>query len=244
MKKQRTKLDPRLQLGVALALPLVLAAAGWLLLVGPQRSKAASVAAQVAAAQDQYTVRTHELLHAPKPPPIRVADLFGLVRAMPDRQDMPGIILELDRVAGDAGISFDSIQPESGVVAATAYQVKKIDLGFSGNYYGLSDFLYRLRNLVVVRGGKLDASGRLFSVEQLSFGEAASHFPNINAQLVVDAYIYGVAPAPAAAAPPPTGTDTSATTTTGTDTSATTTTATTTDSSGASAAPASTGVNG
>lgn len=237
MKKQRTKLDPRLQLGVALALPLVLAAAGWLLLVGPQRSKAASVAAQVAAAQDQYTVRTHELLHAPKPPPIRVADLFGLVRAMPDRQDMPGIILELDRVAGDAGISFDSIQPESGVVAATAYQVKKIDLGFSGNYYGLSDFLYRLRSLVSVRGGKLAAQGRLFSVEHLTFGQGTRPFPQIQAKLTVDAYVYGAAPTDA---PPvaPASTDTTATTTTATTTTTTETTPAPT------AAPAPAGVNG
>jgi hypothetical protein len=243
VKKKRKPLDPRVRLGIAIGAPLVLLVAGWLLLIGPQRSKASDLQRQVADAQTQYATRQAQLLHVPKPVPIQAADLFGLVRAMPDQTDMPGIILQLNQVAAEAGISFDSISPQGLPVAGTGYQLEKISIGFTGNYYGLSDFLYRLRNLVVVRGGKLDATGRLFSVEQLSFGEATSHFPNIDAQLVVDAYVYGSAPAPAAA-PVPTGTATSATTTTGTDTSATTTAATTTDSSAAAAAPASTGVNG
>lgn len=244
MKKKRKPLDPRVQLGIAIGAPLLLLVAGWILLIGPQRSKASDLQRQVADAQQQYTTQQAQLMRVPKPVPIQVADLFGLVRAMPDQTDMPGIILQLNQVAAASGISFDSISPQGAPVAGTGYQLEKIAIGFTGNYYGLSDFLYRLRNLVVVRGGKLDASGRLFSVEQLSFGEADSRFPNINAQLVVDAYVYGAAPTPAPAPVLPAGTDTSATTTTGTDTSATTTTATTTGSSSASAAPASTGVNG
>lgn len=243
MKKKRKPLDPRAQLGIAIGAPLLLLVVGWMLLIGPQRSKASDLQRQVADAQTQYATQQAQLMRVPKPVPIQAADLFGLVRAMPDQIDWSGIVLQLNQVAAASGISFDTFSPQGAPVAGTGYLMQKISIGFTGNYYGLSDFLYRLRNLVVVRGGKLDASGRLFSVEQLSFGEATTHFPNINAQLVVDAYVYGSAPAPAPAALP-TATDTSATTTTATDTSATTTTATTTGSSSPSAAPASTGVNG
>lgn len=249
MKKRAKKLDPRAQLAIAIAAPLFLIVVGWMMVVGPQRSKAASVAADVASAQTQFDVRQAQLLHAPKPEPIRVADIFGMVRAMPDQQDMPGIILQLNQVATETGISFESITPQGALMPGSGYQFQQIALGFSGDFYGLADFLYRLRSLVAVRGGKLDATGRLFSVEKLSFNEGEKRFPQIDAQLVLDAYVYGAPASAAPAVPAPTGTDTSATTTTSTDTSATTTTTTPTTTTPGStaaptAAPASTGVNG
>lgn len=245
MKKRATKLDPRAQLGIAIGAPLLLIVVGWMMVVGPQRSKASAAAQQVAAAQSQFDTQQAQVLHAPKSQPLRVADIFGMVKAMPDQQDMPGIILELNNVASEAGISFQSIAPQSTMTPGAGYQIEKISLEFTGNFYGLSDFLYRLRNLVSVRGGKLDASGRLFSVESLQFGEGKPAFPQINAQLVIDAFVYGLPASPTPAPVAPTGTDTSATTTTGTDTSATTTAPTTTDSSATpTAAAATTGVNG
>ncbi|HET8607215.1 MAG TPA: type 4a pilus biogenesis protein PilO [Gaiellaceae bacterium] len=240
-KKQRKPLDPRAQLGIAIAAPLLLLAVGWLMVVGPQRSKATTVAGQVATAQTQLATQQAQVLHAPKPQPIRVADLYQMVKAMPDQQDMPGIILQLNQVATEAGIGFQSIQP-GAETAGTGYEMQQISLGFTGNFYGLSDFLYRLRNLVAVRAGKLDATGRLFSVEQVSFSEGPKTFPQIQAQLVVDAYVYGAtATAAPATPPPPTGTDTGETTTS---TDSTTTTTTTDSTATPTAAPADTGVNG
>jgi hypothetical protein len=96
---------------------------------------------------------------------------------------------------------------------------------FDGNFYDLSDFLYRLRNLVDVRNGTLDATGRLFTVDSLSFGEGLKRFPEIQATMTIDAYTYGTA-APATSPPaaaPPTG-STSSTDTTSTDTTSTDTT--------------------
>lgn len=238
--KKRKPLDPRAQLAIAIAAPLLLLVVGWMMLISPQRSKASDLKRQVAEAQTQFQTMEAQLLHAPKPVPLQVADLFGTVRAMPDQLDMPGIILQLNEVAAASGITFDSIQPQGTPINGTGYSYQQINLGFTGNYYALSDFLYRLRNLVTVRGGKLDATGRLFSVEDLTFGEAKTqHFPYIDAQLTVDAYVYGTT-ATTAPPPAPTGTDTSATTTTSTDTTATTTTTAATPT----AAPASTGVNG
>ncbi|MGZ4353946.1 MAG: type 4a pilus biogenesis protein PilO [Gaiellaceae bacterium] len=243
MKKHAKKLDPRAQLAIAIAAPLLLIVVGWMMFVGPQRSKAADLAGQVASAQTAYDVAQARLLHASKPEPIRVADIFGMVKAMPDQQDMPGIILQLNQVATETGISFDSITPQGAMRPGVGYQVQVISLGFSGDFYGLSDFLYRLRSLVAVRGGKLEATGRLFSVEKLSFNEGENKFPQISAVLVLDAYVYGAPVSAVAPAPVPTGTDTTATTT---DTTATTTTSTTTtgSSTAPTAAPASTGVNG
>lgn len=239
-KKQKRQIPPKAQLGIAIAAPFLLLLVGWFLVVAPQRSKATTLAAQVVSIQDQITVARASLANQPKSEPIRVADIFRLTKAMPDQEDMPGIILQLNAVAQEAGISFTSIAP-GAVSPASGYEVRKIDLAFDGNFYGLSDFLYRLRNLVGVHGGELSASGRLFSVENISFTEAEAGFPEISAKLTIDAFVYGTPDLPAAAPPPVAPTDGSTTTTT----TETTTTTPAAPASGAVATPAATtGVNG
>jgi hypothetical protein len=195
------KLDPRAQLALAFAVPLVVLAAAWLLFVAPQRSKAADLADQVVQVQSQTDAARRALHHPTAAQPIRAADVFRLATAMPDTGDMPGIILQLSSLAHDAGITFSSIKPSPDPVAGTGYSAQRIDLEFSGNYYGLSDFLYRLRSLVGVRRGALEARGRLFSVETLTFSEGKPAFPQIDATVTVDAYRYGALPS--ATLPPP-----------------------------------------
>ena len=106
-----------------------------------------------------------------------------------------------------------------GGVATGSYQTSRIHLLFSGDFYGLSDFLYRLRSLVAVRNGELLASGRLFNVDTVTFNVAADKFPQITAELFVNAYIYGSGAAATPAAPTTTTTSTTPTDTTSTTTS-------------------------
>jgi Pilus assembly protein, PilO len=154
---------------------------------------------------------------------------------MPDRTDMPDLLLELSQLARDTGIRFDSISPQSGA-AIGSYQVIPISVTFNGNFYNLADFLYRLRSLVSVHGGRLDASGRLFSVDTLTFNESPLHFPQIQASLVIDAFVYGSgSPPPLVATPPPTTTSTDTTSTTTTASATTTTTPSEPAATGASA---------
>lgn len=192
MSAKRKQRSQGLQIAlVALGL-IAVAALGYLFLLGPKRAAASDLDAQIASTQaqiDSYRASA-SAPQPPPPPPVDVAELFGLAKAMPDRADMASIVLELNRTAKDAGITFESITP-AGVVDADGYQVLPIDLGFEGNFYALSDFLYRLRNLVVVRDGKLRASGRLFNVASLSFGEGGSSFPQIKATVKVQAFVLG-----------------------------------------------------
>jgi hypothetical protein len=222
MKKQRKPLDPRIQLGIAIGAPLLVLIVGWMLVVGPHRSKAAKVDAQILSIQDQIAQAEVANRQAAAPVEIRAADIFRLSKAMPDGTDMPGIILQLNQVAQESGIRFTSIMPQPQPTAGTGYDVLKIDLAFSGNFYGLSDFLYRLRNLVGVRGGALDASGRLFSVEKIGFVEGKPSFPSIDAALTVNAFVYGNALSSGAAALPTVPAAPPATTPAPTDTTATT----------------------
>ena len=228
----RAKPSPLAIIGVVVGL-LVYVLAGYFLLVSPQRGKAADLKKQTVATQEQIDQYRLLAAQAKATPPIRVAELFRLTKAMPDTVDMAGVILELSHVARGSGIEFASITPQGGA-PVSGYSSIPITLEFDGNYYELSDFLFRLRSLVRVQAGQLDAVGRLFVVDAISFSESTHSFPQIKASLTVHAFVYGdvSATAPPAATPTTPGTTTT--------TPATTTTAPTppdTPPAGASATP-------
>jgi type IV pilus assembly protein PilO len=201
---------------------VVLGAAGYFGLIPPQGAKLKRLKSDQSAAQAALDAYNHKVLIARTAPKIQVADVYRLAKAMPSKTDMPDLILELSQLARDSGIRFDSIAPQAAVPVGS-YTVLPISVTFNGTFYDLADLLYRLRSLVNVHGGRLDATGRLFTVDSLSFGESPLKFPRIQATLVIDAFVYGSpGAAPATAAPATTAA------TTGTDTTATTTTSATT----------------
>jgi type IV pilus assembly protein PilO len=224
--KRVKSLPPGALIGIIVGAVLVFGLAGWFLLVRPQGAKVTSLKAQateVKAKIDAYHQQVAAVRAAPK---IEVADVYRLAKAMPDRLDMPDLLLELSQLARDTGIRFDSISPQA-VAPIGSYAVVPISVMFQGNFYNLADFLYRLRSLVSVHAGRLDATGRLFSVDTLTFNESTLKFPQIQATLVIDAFVYGSG-VPAQAPIPTTPTTTTTTTTT-------TSTATAAAPSGASA---------
>jgi Tfp pilus assembly protein PilO len=216
VKKKLAALDLKFQLiGIAVLL-LVVGFAGYTLIVSPQGAQAAKLQQQADEQQLQIYKKKAELRKGLHPPTIQVADLFRLARAMPDREDMPGIILTLSQVARAAGVSFDLIEPavNANPLAATgSYSTLRIHLFFNGDFYGLSDFLYRLRSLVGVRNGTLDATGRLFNVDQVTFNVQGNTFPKISSEIYVNAYVYSSATSASTSSSTPT-TTTSTTTTT------------------------------
>jgi Tfp pilus assembly protein PilO len=199
-------------IAIVVGVLLVISAAGYFLLISPQRSKSAELAQEVESVEAQIQARRIDNAQARNIEPIRVADLFRVTKAMPPTDDMPGMLLELNRIARQTGIRFESITPQE-TADAGGYLRRPIDLVFDGNFYELSDFLFRLRSLVRVRGGQLEATGRLFTVNSLNFVESQRSFPRIKATLNVSAYVYGTgattpaqpAPAQPAPSPPPAG---------------------------------------
>jgi hypothetical protein len=221
---KKRKLSPVAQSVLVGVVAILILIAGLFVLVLPQKSKASHLAKDIEATQAQIT-QARALAEQKPAQPIRYADLFKLVKAMPDRMDMTGIILQLQQTATDSAIEFDSIQP-STPQSGSGYMKVPIQLAFNGNYYALTDFLYRLRNLVTVRGGALSATGRLFSVDTLDVTAGATGVPQISALPTVNAYVYGTTldvpgAQPAPVTPPSTSTDTTGTTSTDTGSSST-----------------------
>ena len=196
--------------GVAI---LAFAAAGYFMVVSPKKAESARLDEQIAVASLEHRHPQAATAAPDDTQPIAVADIFRLSVAMPSTPDMPGILLELSRIADETGIRFKSITPQPALPVG-AYQVVPIDVAFDGSFYALSDFLFRLRTLVTVRRGELHAAGRLFSVASVDFSESDRGFPLLAATLKLNAYIYGVDAAEGAVPPsatttesPPAGTE-------------------------------------
>lgn len=204
---------------------------GWFGLVRPQSHKAASLAKQTAAVQQEIATNLTQIAAqktasaVPAAPQIRVADVYKLAKAMPSNVDMPDILLELDQVAKDAGVELQGISPSApdptGKIA--------LELTVNGDFFTVTDLLYRLRNFVSVRNGTLEASGRLFDVDNLSISPSSGS--KVSAAISLHTYQY--VPAAPVAPVAPASTDTSST--------STDTTTTTTPSSDTSSGPSAAG---
>jgi hypothetical protein len=189
---------------------LLFAGAGYFLVISPKKAEANRLDEEIASTNVELMTARAASQAQDDTQPIAVADIFRLATAMPSTPDMPGILLELARIADETGIRFKSITPQAAV-AVGEYQSVPIDVAFDGSFYALSDFLFRLRTLVSVRRGELHASGRLFSVQSVDFSAGDGGFPSLAAALKLQAFIYGtdasgtaVPPADAAATPPAT----------------------------------------
>jgi hypothetical protein len=211
--------------GTAIALiiggDLVLLVLGWFLLVSPQRATAKSNAQATQATLVQIEqvkladTKASEPVVQPKQPEIRTAYLYKLSKAMPLTTDMPNLLLELNQVVRSTGVQLSSISPAptDPTTGATL-----ITLSVSGDFYSVTDLLYRLRTLVAVRNGGLEVSGRLFSITSVGLTPSGTG-RILNATVTLDAFTFGAAAQAASAAAPPAPVDT-----TGTSTGATTTT--------------------
>jgi Tfp pilus assembly protein PilO len=223
------------QVAFVAALLLLVALIGYFAMISPKRSTATSLKKQTAAVQAQITANRSTAFQQSLPA-VRSASVFSLTQAMPSQLATPGVILTLNQLASESGISFDQITPQPGGTAAVSttgvtdpFAVQPIQVKFSGSYYDLLAFLQRVRNLVRVQNGKLFTAGRLFDVSQVTFAEGQRGWPQISATLTINEFV----PQSATATVPAT-TDTTSTTSTTSTTPATTTPST-------SAAPSTSG---
>jgi Tfp pilus assembly protein PilO len=201
VKAKLAALDVKIQIVGVLMLVALLGFLGHMFVVSPQSAAAAKIQGQIDDEQTQIYRQRALLKSGQHPPTIKTADLFRLARAMPNREDMPGVMLTLSELARAAGIKFDLIEPVlDGTPSTGPYETRRVHLEFHGDFYGLSDFLFRLRSLVAVRDGKLLADGRLFNVDTANFKMHPEQFPKIDAELFVQAYVYTNATAAASTA--------------------------------------------
>lgn len=180
---------------------LLVAVIGYMLLIKPQRSQLHEVKQQIS--ETQKTISDYlQAAAQSKPtavPKIKVADIYRLARAMPSDVDMPDVLIQLNGVAASSGVTIDAIQPGS-LTPGNGFQLEPIQLTAHGDFYSLTDFVYRLRTLVAVRHGQLEAGGLLFAIESISLqggntqtggSSAAAPSSDLEATVKLDSFVYG-----------------------------------------------------
>jgi Tfp pilus assembly protein PilO len=230
-------LSPRAQGAVVAGVLLVVLLLGYFVLISPKRSTAADLKKQTAAVQQQIDQNSSSAFTKALPA-VRAASIFKLTQALPSQLDTPDVILQLNQLADDSGLSFDQVQPGAGAssvgvstLTTDPFAAEPIQVQFTGNFYNLLSFLQRLRNLVRVENGNLFTAGRLFDVSDVAFAAGSKGFPQIQATLTINSF---VPQAPASNAAVPGSTDTTSTTTNGTTTTSNPTSAAPSTSGGTS----------
>lgn len=202
-------------LALVVAGAAVVLLAGWMLVLSPKQRTIADLHQQATEVQAQIAsdlARAATARSSTQAPTIKTADIYKLQTAMPSATDMPDLLLQLNQTAKAAGVQLQSISPSASTAPPTGpYTTVAVTLAATGNFYSLTDLLYRLRNLVYVRAGTLEANGRIFSINSVSL---APNGKLVTANITLDTYVYGAGtPAPAPAAAPPPSTTTTTTTT-------------------------------
>jgi Tfp pilus assembly protein PilO len=156
---------------------VVVAVAWFFLLYKPLSNKLSVADAQLTQTNQAYNtaknVELPKLQSYQKTAPQTESDLLRLNKMMPSESGIPSVIVEITQTAQQSGLDFVSITP-GGVVTGTPFGVETVSLVFTGRYYDLEDFLFRLESYVQSRNNAFLVTGRLLQVAsvQLAAGSA------------------------------------------------------------------------
>jgi Tfp pilus assembly protein PilO len=118
-------------LGAAAVLLYVVAA--WFLLVSPKRAEAARLQDEVAAAEEQVA-EARSSTGGSKAPTTRVSDLFRLAEAMPSSREQTSLLLQLDAVARQAGVTAGTVTIQDPTTLAGGTVAVPVTVTVTGSY--------------------------------------------------------------------------------------------------------------
>lgn len=143
--------------GTAVVVALLLAA-GWFLLISPQRSDAAKLEAQTATTQTANAalqVQIQTLKAQQKQLPKMQAQLAEVRSQLPPTPALPSLIRSLSDAAKAAGVHMDSLAPANPVINGGQLSGQDVTIKVSGGYFEIQRFvnnLERMNRVILVSG--------------------------------------------------------------------------------------------
>jgi type IV pilus assembly protein PilO len=183
------------------ALVAVLVLAGyWFLVLSPLKAKVTDTQTQIDATQTQLVslqTQVAQMAQSRDQAKKNQARLLELSKMLPDQDEIPSLLLQIQDLATESGINFMTMTPTksaSGTAAVGAYQTISLAVQFTGTFFDVNDFLFRTEQLAA-------APGRLLSVANMAFtpsGTAAVGVsPTLSVTMTLQAYKATAAAAPA-----------------------------------------------
>lgn len=193
-------LSPRVFAAALLAVAVVIAGAGWFVVVSPKRDHAATLQTSIQNDQDRLAAAKARAAASAKEAKRRRA---ALGNALPADVAMPQIVDQLNALAVQAKVTLDKITPGTPT-PNTGYETVPLEVVVDGHFFAVEKFLQLVRNQVSLDKSKLSASGRLFDVTSMQLNQPSST-ATLTATFQMNAFYY----APNVAPPPPASSTTS-----------------------------------
>jgi Tfp pilus assembly protein PilO len=191
-------------------------AAYWMLVLSPKREEAASLSKSIATKQGELGSAKAELAQFEKAKAGYKAN-YSLVarlgKAVPADDDVRSLMVQLNSAAGRSKVDFRSITigggataappaagaqgtaptkvapPGSAPVGSAGFTSMPFTFSFKGSYFKLGAFFQRLDRFVAVHQRRMDVTGRLMVLNNISLVPDADGFPNIRASIAATTYM-------------------------------------------------------
>jgi type IV pilus assembly protein PilO len=152
----------KMRLVLSAVVLVAVVAAAWFLLISPLRSDITDTDAAIAEQQanlEQAQIKLAQAQTLRQEGQKNQARLLELAKMVPQASQVPSLLVQIQDLADQAGITFQSVTPgESN--SAGGFQIIPLQLEFTGTYFNLSDFAYRVEQLVA-------GPGRLLTVKSI-----------------------------------------------------------------------------
>ena len=187
-------------IAILIGLGVVVVVVAWyLLIIGPKKDDAAEKNAQYQTEKKSYDeslARVQRMDEEQVAAKQASADLLKLNKLVPSDSQVPSMIVEMQSTADLAGIKFMKIVPDTAVAGVAGGTIVPFELNFQGEYYDVTDFLYRVENFARMEGTNVNVTGRLISVVTLELVEPDidGSFPDVLVKIGANAYMTSPAP--------------------------------------------------
>ncbi len=142
---------------------VAIVAVAWFFLISPLRADIADTNASITEQQvrlSQAQAKLDQAQTTRAEGQKNQARLMELAKMVPQSTQVPSLLVQIQDLADQSGIDFLSVSPGDPTEAA-GFQIIPLSLSFTGSYFDLSDFAYRVEQLVA-------GPGRLLTVKSIS----------------------------------------------------------------------------
>ena len=188
--------------------------APYLLVISPKRAQASKLQTQINAVQAQLASVQQQLAEGERARAAFASSYTTLVRlgeAVPTDDNTPSLIYQLQAAAKQTGIQFQSLTfnagqgggssssnsssaaagalPPGATVGPAGFPVEPFTFTFTGNFFHLANFLGRLQKFVTATNKKVSVSGRLMSLNGITFAPNTTSSAQIQATIAATTYL-------------------------------------------------------
>jgi type IV pilus assembly protein PilO len=152
----------KMRLVLAAVVLVAVVAVSWFFLISPLRADVAATNTSITEQQAQLTRAQGRLAEAQtlrEEGQKNQARLLELAKMVPQSSQVPSLLVQIQDLADQAGVTFQSVTPGEGSDGGV-FQIIPLQLQFTGSYFNLSDFAYRVEQLVA-------GPGRLLTVKSI-----------------------------------------------------------------------------